>query len=291
MKLAGAGAAGAMAAIAPMAEKTHAQVRNGSNSAAAFDVRTFGAKGDGASIDTPAINRAIEAAAAAGGGTVRFPAGNYLCYSIHLHSNVALFLDQGAVIVAADPLPEGQPGGYDDPEPRQPWEAYQDFGHNHWHNSLIWGGARVVITGNPNHGPKKFGEYFDTSVFQRPSTSVYDTATGQVIPTDGYSSLEATTIYPPSHWDFQTALFKDFKIHERLAVQLRLETYNTFNNPEFDSVDPAAKFSAFSGGTSVPTLNGNVMTNGTTTRVNSTFGQINHSAGPRTLQLAARIQF
>ncbi|HEV2326357.1 MAG TPA: TonB-dependent receptor [Terracidiphilus sp.] len=152
-------------------------------------------------------------------------------------------------------------------------------------------GARIVVTGNLNNGPKKFGEYFDTSVVQRPSTSVYDTATGQVIPTNGYTSLEAMQIYPPSHWDFQTALFKDFKIRERLAVELRLETYNTFNNPEFDGVDAGAKFGPFTGGTSVPTLNGNVMTNGTTTQENATFGQINSSAGPRVLQLAARIQF
>lgn len=139
LKLAGAGVAGAVAAIAPVAEKAPAQQAKDPNQAAGFDVRAFGARGDGATIDSPAINRAIEAAAAAGGGTVRFPAGNYLCFSIHLKSNVALFLDQGAVMVAADPLPEGQPGGYDDPEPTQPWEAYQDFGHNHWHNSLIWG--------------------------------------------------------------------------------------------------------------------------------------------------------
>ncbi len=139
LKIAGAGAAGAMAAISPqMTERAHAQDAPKA-ATGGFDVRAFGAKGDGTTIDTPAINRAIEAAAAAGAGTVRFPGGQYLCYSIHLKSNVALFLDQGAVIIAADPLPEGQPGGYDDPEPKQPWEAYQDFGHNHWHNSLIWG--------------------------------------------------------------------------------------------------------------------------------------------------------
>lgn len=152
-------------------------------------------------------------------------------------------------------------------------------------------GARIAVTGNPNNGPKTFNEYFNTTVFQRPSTSVYDTATGQVIPSSGYTSLEATTIYPPSHWDFQTALFKDFKLHERLAVQLRLETYNTFNSPEFDGVNTGAKFSAFSGGTTVPTLNGPAMIDGAAAQVNSTFGQINSSAGPRTLQLAGRITF
>src|SRR5213596_2258510 len=68
----------------------------------AYDVRASGAVGDGKALDTPAINKAIDAANAAGGGTVYFPAGTYLCYSIHLKSNVALYLDQGATILAAD---------------------------------------------------------------------------------------------------------------------------------------------------------------------------------------------
>src|SRR5258708_38549886 len=66
-----------------------------------FDVRRYGAKGDGITTDTPAINAAIDAAANVGGGTVIFPAGVYACYSIHLKSNVALFLEEGATILAA----------------------------------------------------------------------------------------------------------------------------------------------------------------------------------------------
>ena len=104
-----------------------------------FDVRQFGAKGDGKSVDTPAINRAIESAANAGGGTVVFPAGIYLSYSIRLKSKVALALGMGCTILAADPPSQNKPEGYDMAESNQPWEAYQDFGHNHWHNSLIWG--------------------------------------------------------------------------------------------------------------------------------------------------------
>ena len=98
-----------------------------------FDIRSFGASGDGKTIDSPAINRAIAAAAAAGGGVVRAPAGTYACYSIRLASFVTLFLDPGSIILAA------APPGYDAAESNAPWEAYQDFGHNHWHNSLIWG--------------------------------------------------------------------------------------------------------------------------------------------------------
>jgi polygalacturonase len=119
-----------------------AQVSNAASAvahAAIYDVRKFGAKGDGKSIDTSAINNAIAAAAAAGGGTVLFPAGTYASYSIHLKSFVTLYLDSGATVLAA-PVPlEGTSSGYDPAEPQGAWEPYQDFGHNHWHNSLIWG--------------------------------------------------------------------------------------------------------------------------------------------------------
>jgi polygalacturonase len=98
-----------------------------------FDVTAFGARGDGKTLDTAAINQAIATATAAGGGTVSFQAGNYLSYSIRLQSNVGLYLGHGCTLIAA----EGN--GYDAAESNQPWENYQDYGHNHWHNSLIWG--------------------------------------------------------------------------------------------------------------------------------------------------------
>ena len=110
-------------------------VRPAPDAARVFDVKLFGATGDGKALDSPAINQTIEAAAAAGGGTVFFPAGNYLSVSIHLKSNISLYLDQGATIVAAETSENAK---YDLPEPNQ-WDAYQDFGHSHFHNSLIWG--------------------------------------------------------------------------------------------------------------------------------------------------------
>jgi polygalacturonase len=109
-----------------------------------FDVRTFGATGDGKTVDSPAINKAIEAAAAAGGGTVIFPAGNYMSFSIRLKSHVDLYISQGAAIIAADSPKPGETTGYmggtyDPAEPKTAYDAYQDYGHNHWHNSLLWG--------------------------------------------------------------------------------------------------------------------------------------------------------
>lgn len=101
----------------------------------AQSVKDFGAKGDGKHIDSDAINKAIEKVAAKGGGTITFPKGNYLCYSIHLKSHIELKLEEGAVIIAADPK---GPGKYDEAEPN-PNDKFQDFGHSHWQNSLIWG--------------------------------------------------------------------------------------------------------------------------------------------------------
>jgi len=112
-----------------------------------LDVRQLGARGDGRTLDHHAINAAIAQVARGGGGTVVLPAGRYLCFSIRLASGVALWLAEGAVIEAADPARHG--GRYDDPEPRGA-QLYQDFGHSHWHNSLIWGdGLHDIAIGGP----------------------------------------------------------------------------------------------------------------------------------------------
>lgn len=100
-----------------------------------YNVKDYGAKGDGKTTDSPAINAAIEAAAEKGGGTVYLPAGTYISYSIRLKSNIALYLDHGAVLKAAVP---NEKEHYDLPEDNQ-YDDYQDFGHSHWKNSLIWG--------------------------------------------------------------------------------------------------------------------------------------------------------
>ena len=64
-------------------------------SAQTYSVRAYGAAGDGEALDSEAINAAIAAASQAGGGTVDFPAGDYLSYSIRLRSHVTLHLHAG----------------------------------------------------------------------------------------------------------------------------------------------------------------------------------------------------
>ena len=126
-----------------------------------FNVRKFGAAGDGKQLDSPAINKAIDAAAEAGGGTVLVPAGTYLSGSIHLQSNIHLLIDAGATILGA---PQ-ELNAYDETEPwsgqslsgrrallfsQQPdlgRESYQCFHHRPWHRSMAAGWCQRRIAG------------------------------------------------------------------------------------------------------------------------------------------------
>jgi hypothetical protein len=125
-----------------------------------FNVRRYGAVGNDRSNDTPAVNRAIAAANRAGGGVVEVPAGTYLAGgSIHMLSNVTLRLEAGSTLV-------GGRYGYDPPEPN-PYARYEDTGHSHFHDAMIWGedlrniafvgsgtldGGGNLLTGQPTSG-------------------------------------------------------------------------------------------------------------------------------------------
>jgi len=73
-----------------------------------FRIDDFGAVGDGTTMNTEAFARAIEAAAAAGGGTVLVPAGMWLTGPIGMKSGVNLHVEKGAVVVFS-PHPEHYP--------------------------------------------------------------------------------------------------------------------------------------------------------------------------------------
>jgi polygalacturonase len=65
-----------------------------------FDVRDYGAKGDGVAQDTAAIQKALDECGNAGGGIVRFPAGVYLSQPIILRNATTVELDAGAMLLA-----------------------------------------------------------------------------------------------------------------------------------------------------------------------------------------------
>jgi hypothetical protein len=113
------------------------------SAAESFDVRGFGAKGDGKAKDTAAIQKAIDAAGTAGGGTVIVPAGRYLSGTIHLKSNVTLHLWPGAVILAS-------PDNNDfDPYENLPFQSVSDKETTYFRYALLSaeGVHDIAITG------------------------------------------------------------------------------------------------------------------------------------------------
>lgn len=116
-----------------------------------YNVKHFGAIGNGVANDTPAINQAIAKCNADGGGTVYFPNGRYGAGSIHLLSNIRLSLDADAIIF-------GLRGAFESPEPN-PWGKYQDGGHSHFHTALLYGEniENVAIIGGKIDGGEAIG--------------------------------------------------------------------------------------------------------------------------------------
>jgi polygalacturonase len=104
-----------------------------------YNVRDSGALGDGTTKDTAAIQKAINTAAAAGGGEVSFPSGTYLTGSIELKSHVTLDLASGAVI-------QGDADAADYPIVNARWEGLE----HPCHQALIFAhdAEDIAITGS-----------------------------------------------------------------------------------------------------------------------------------------------
>jgi len=94
-----------------------------------FDVRHYGAQGDGITLDTAALNQAIEACAKAGGGQVLLPPGHYLSGTVELRSHVVLFLAPGATLMGTTNLADYRP-------PAAP-SFMPQAGYGNWHRGLI----------------------------------------------------------------------------------------------------------------------------------------------------------
>jgi len=103
-----------------------------------YDVRDFGAVGDGTTFDTKAIQQAIDAAGEIG-GTVMIPAGIYLTGSLDMKSNMTLHLESGAILLGSTDIRD-----YREHKPSLP--SYNDLFLRH---SLLYGEdlENIAITG------------------------------------------------------------------------------------------------------------------------------------------------
>jgi hypothetical protein len=108
-----------------------------------YNVLKHGAKGDGQAKDTRAIQAAIDACHRNGGGTVGFPAGNFLSGSLHLKSGVVLHLDHGATLLASKD--EADFDSYEKLDFKNAADRETSF----FHHALVWAEdvERIAITG------------------------------------------------------------------------------------------------------------------------------------------------
>jgi hypothetical protein len=94
-------------------------------------VRDYGARGDGKANDTAAIQAAIDAAAS--GGVVLFPPGDYLSGTLHLRSRLVLRLAAGATLIAS------RDNADFDPYERLPYESFADRETTDFNFALLQG--------------------------------------------------------------------------------------------------------------------------------------------------------
>jgi hypothetical protein len=106
---------------------------------------------------------------------------------------------------------------------------------------------------------KKPTEWFDTSVFSAPVPAWAGGAN------NGFGNARKDIVIGPGRFNFDTSLYKTFKIHESTNFEFRAESFNTFNHTEFNNIG-----SSFG---------------------NSTFGQATTTWDPRVLQFGGKLNF
>ncbi|MCL4216708.1 MAG: glycoside hydrolase family 28 protein [Candidatus Hydrogenedentes bacterium] len=104
-----------------------------------YSVKDYGATGDGVTKDTQAIQRAIDAASEAGGGTIYFPAGTYLSGTLMLRNFITLHLEAGSTLLGSRDIEDF---------PSTPPE-FRSYTENYVHQSLLYGEGleRVTLEG------------------------------------------------------------------------------------------------------------------------------------------------
>lgn len=131
--------------------------------------------------------------------------------------------------------------------------------------------ARLNMSGNPelDRGSRTFSHAFNTSVFSLPGIGTYGT-------------MRSDPLRGPGQQTWNIALLKSVHFTERINLELRAETYNTFNHANFSSFNTSAQFNT--SGTAATNPNWGQQTN-------PAFGQYTATLTPRVMQLGARLSF
>ena len=146
--------------------------------------------------------------------------------------------------------------------------------------------ARPVVTCDPNVGATGSDTTGTAYVINRDCFTV-PTAVGDI------GNLGRNTIRLPSIFNTDLAVFKNFRIGENRAIQLRWETYNVFNTTNFRDINGVMTFAVAQvnpGGTGAACTTTNVCT-AVVRQTNNAFGTPNSARSPRVMQASIRLNF
>jgi hypothetical protein len=138
-------------------------------------------------------------------------------------------------------------------------------------------GWRAVMSGDPNlpKDQRTVERYFNTAVFSPPGFGGPAPKTlADVNRILALGSAPSTFGRGPGLNNWDLALFKNIRIHEKLDLQFRAEAYNAFNHTQFSTVNTDAKWNYTTGAVTA-----------------AQFGQITDARDPRIMQFALRLNF
>jgi hypothetical protein len=135
-------------------------------------------------------------------------------------------------------------------------------------------GVRPIIIGDPNlpKTQRTFDQYFNVAAFMEP----FALTPGQTSYSQtwlNYGNMPRFAIRGPGCNNWNLALFKEFRVKEKVTAMLRAEAYNAFNHTQFSSVNTGFTFNAARQNT------------------NASTGQVSAARDPRIMQFALRLTF
>ncbi|SDM10482.1 Pectate lyase superfamily protein [Catalinimonas alkaloidigena] len=187
-----------------------------------YNVLDYGAKRDGSQLATASIKKAIDAAVATGGGTVYFPAGEYLTGPIHLKSNITIFIDAGALIKFSD--------NFDDYLPMVPsrWEGTNVTNFSPLFYAYKAENIAIVGRGTIDGQGKKWWDYFFEARKNKETRSKWQQEFDRVNP---------DVIKPDVHGTYDVGFLRPPFIQPMYCKNVRIEGITIQNSP-FWTVNP-----------------------------------------------------